>query len=375
MSQQNPYEVLGVSRNASADEIKSAYRRLARRYHPDVNPDDKSAEEKFKEVSNAYGVLSDPEKRQRFDQFGTTEGFAGGGPGADFFANGAGGIGDIFEMFFGAGAGGGARKRTSAVDGDDLRADVFLTLKDVLTGLNREVEIERDSECSACNSTGVDGGGQPPTCTNCNGMGVIATVKNTFLGQVRTQTACPRCQGTGFMVTNPCKKCSGKGVTRVTEHVSVNIPAGVETGSTIHMPGHGSDGIRGGRPGDLYVVLHVQEDGPFIRRGQHLLTGFDVTISQVILGDSVTIDGIEGELDLEIPNGAQPGQQVVLKGQGLPPIHGGRRGDLVVELNVVVPNKVSDAEADLIRQFAELRGERVPKGKGGFLDGLFGKKK
>lgn len=376
MAQQNPYEVLGVSRSASADEIKSAYRRLARRYHPDVNPDDKSAEDKFKEVSNAYGILSDPDKRSRFDQYGVTDDQMGGGPGADFFAGGAGGIGDIFEMFFGAGAGGGGgRRRTAAVDGDDLRADVFLSLKEVLTGLTREVEIERNSECSACNSTGVEGGGQAPTCTNCNGGGVVATIKNTFLGQVRTQTVCPRCSGTGTMITNPCKKCSGKGVNRVTESVSVNIPAGVETGSTIHMPGHGSDGVRGGRPGDLYVVLHVQEDGPFVRRGQHLLTGFDVTVSQAILGDTVHIDGIESELELEIPSGSQPGQQVVLKGQGLPPIHGGRRGDLVVELNVTIPNKVSEAEADLIRQFAELRGELVPKGKGGFLDGLFGKKK
>lgn len=372
MAQRDPYEVLGVSRNASADEIKSAYRRLARRYHPDVNPDDPSAEEKFKEASNAYEILSDTEKKARYDQFGTTDGI----PQDPFFGGGnVGGFGDLFEMFFGAAGQGGGRRRTSAVDGDDLRADVPITLKEVLTGVAKEVEVHRNSQCDSCSGSGVEGGGQPPTCTSCQGTGVVTAVKNTFLGQVRTQTMCPTCSGTGFMITNPCKKCHGKGVRLTKEMVSINIPAGVETGSTIHMPGHGSDGIRGGRPGDLYVVIHVAEDGPFVRRGQHLLTGYDISIAQAVLGDEVTIDGVEGELELEIPAGSQPGQQVVLKGQGLPPIHGGKRGDLVVELSVQIPTKISEAEAKLIREFAEVRGERVPKEKGGFLDGIFGKKK
>ncbi|MBI1333112.1 MAG: molecular chaperone DnaJ [Armatimonadetes bacterium] len=372
MAQRDPYEVLGVSRNASADEIKSAYRRLARRYHPDVNPDDPSAEEKFKEASNAYEILSDSEKKARYDQFGTTDGI----PQDPFFGGGnVGGFGDLFEMFFGAAGQGGGRRRTSAVDGDDLRADVPITLKEVLTGVAKEVEVHRNSQCDSCSGSGVEGGGQPPTCTSCQGTGVVTAVKNTFLGQVRTQTMCPTCSGTGFMITNPCKKCHGKGVRLTKETVNINIPAGVETGSTIHMPGHGSDGIRGGRPGDLYVVIHVAEDGPFVRRGQHLLTGYDISIAQAVLGDEVSIDGVEGELELEIPAGSQPGQQVVLKGQGLPPIHGGKRGDLVVELSVQIPTKISEAEAKLIREFAEVRGERVPKEKGGFLDGIFGKKK
>jgi len=370
MAQRDPYEVLGVSRNASADEIKSAYRRLARRYHPDVNPDDPSAEDKFKEASNAYEILSDSEKKARFDQYGTTEGMQD-----PFFGGGnAGGFGDLFEMFFGAAGAQGGRRRSVAVDGDDLRADIPITLKEVLTGVVKEVDVQRDSECDSCHGSGVEGGGQPQTCTNCQGAGAVTAIKNTFLGQVRTQTMCPRCSGTGFMITNPCKQCSGKGVRATKETVSVNVPAGVETGSTIHMPGHGSDGVRGGRPGDLYVVLHVPEEDPFIRRGQHLLTGYDISVVQAILGDEVTIDGIEGELVLDIPAGSQPGQQVVLKGQGLPPVHGGKRGDLVVELSVVIPNKVSEAEAKLMKDFAELRGERIPKEKGGFLDGLFKKK-
>ncbi len=372
MAQRDPYEVLGVSRNASADEIKSAYRRLARRYHPDVNPDDPTAEEKFKEASNAYEVLSDADKRARFDQFGTTD----GGPQDPFFGGGnMGGFGDLFDFFIGAAGGGGARRRSSAVDGNDLRVDIQISLAEVLTGVTREVPIQRETECDSCSGSGVEGGGQAQECPNCQGTGVVSAVKNMLIGQVRTQVPCGRCSGTGHIVTNPCKKCSGRGVRPTTETIRIDIPAGVESGMMIQMPGNGSDGVRGGRPGDLVVVLHVIEEDPFIRRGQHLLTGFDISVVQAILGDEVTIDGIEGELTLEIPSGAQPGQQVVLKGQGLPPLHGGKRGDLVVELSVVIPTKVSEGEASLLKQFAELRGERIPKEKGGFLDGIFGKKK
>jgi molecular chaperone DnaJ len=368
----DPYEVLGVSRNASADEIKSAYRKLARKYHPDVNRDDPTAEDKFKEASNAYEILSDEEKKARFDQYGTTEGM----PQDPFFGGGnAGGFGDLFDMFFGAAGAQGGGRRSAAQDGDDLRADVQVSLKEVLTGVTKEVDVERAASCDACNGNGVEGGGQAPTCTNCNGAGAVTSIKSTFLGQVRTQTVCPRCQGSGFLITNPCKKCNGKGARVVTEKVTVNIPAGVETGQRIQMGGHGSDGIRGGRPGDLFVFIHVPEEDPFIRRGQHLLTGYDVTVAQAILGDEVTIDGVEGELTFEIPSGAQPGQQVIIRGQGLPPIHGGKRGDLVVELTVVIPKKVSETEAKIIRDFAELRGEPIPKGKDGFLGGIFGKKK
>jgi molecular chaperone DnaJ len=370
MAQRDPYEVLGVSRNSSADEIKSAYRRLARKYHPDVNPDDPSAEDKFKEVTGAYEILSDPDKKARFDQFGTTEDM----PQDPFFSGGGGNIGDLFEMFFGA-AGGGQRRRTMAQDGSDLRLDVEVSLLEVIQGVTKEVKVTRASECGSCTGTGVEGGGQPQQCGACQGMGVVSAVKNTFLGQVRTQTTCPKCQGSGFQITNPCKSCNGRGLKSEQETVSLKIPAGVSTGSTMHMPGHGDDGIRGGRPGDLYVVLHVQEDGPFVRDGQHLLTAWNISVAQAILGDEVLIDGVEGELELRIPAGVQPGQRLTLKGQGLPPLHGGKRGDLVVEMNVEIPKKVSETEAKLIREFAELRGERVPKDKEGPFGGLFGKKK
>jgi molecular chaperone DnaJ len=373
VAQRDPYEVLGVSRGASADEIKSAYRRLARKYHPDVNRDDPSAEDKFKEASNAYEILSDANKKARFDQYGVTDDQA---QDPFFQGGGGGGINDLFDMFFGgAQQGGGGRRRSSAQDGDDLRADVQITLFDVIAGVKKDVQVSRAAECSSCSGSGVEGGGQAPSCGSCQGTGVVSAIRNTFLGQVRTQAPCANCAGIGIKITNPCKNCNGKGVKVQKETVSVNIPAGVETGSTMQMPGHGNDGVRGGRPGDLYVVLHVEDDERFTREGLHVLTGVDITIAQAILGDEIKIDGIDDEVELEIPAGAQPGQQIILKNLGLPPIHGGRRGDLVVELNVLIPKGVSEVEGKLIRDFAELRGERIPKPKGGLFGGLFGKKK
>jgi molecular chaperone DnaJ len=372
MAKQDPYEVLGVSRSASADEIKSAYRRLARRFHPDVNPNDPEAEEKFKEIGQAYSILSDPDKKARFDQYGTTEDVPTGG--GDFFG-GAGGISDLFEMFFGATQGGGGRRRAGR-DGEDVRADIELSLKDILTGVQREVEVDRMSECSHCNGTGSEGGQAPETCGTCRGQGMVATVRNTFIGQVRTSAPCPTCQGEGTIIKDPCKVCRGQRLVPEKGKVTINIPAGVEAGSTMHVPGQGSDGVGGGRPGDLYVVLDVERDERFERRGQMLYTLLDLTFAQAARGDQVEVQGVDDVLPLEIPAGTQPGTQIPLRNAGLPPLHGGRRGDLIVQVNVKVPEKLSEAEAKLIREFAELRGEKSPKGedKGGILGGLFKKR-
>jgi len=373
MAVKDPYEVLGVARGASADEIKSAYRRLARRYHPDVNPDDPSAEEKFKEIGAAYSVLSDPEKRARFDQFGTTE----DGPNAgDFFAGGGGGFGDLFDMFFGGVAGAAGGRRRMGRDGDDLRADVEIELKDVLTGKKVDIEIDRDVECNACGGRGTEGGVAPETCGTCKGQGAVSTVRSTFIGQVRTQSVCPTCSGEGTLIKNPCKVCKGRRLVEESGVVTVTIPAGVETGSTMQLPGHGNEGVGGGRPGDLYVVIGIKPDSRFERRGQTLFTTLNATFAQAALGDQVTIEGVDSELSIEVSPGTQPGTPVVVKSAGLPPLHGGKRGDLIVQVNVAIPTKVSEAEAKLIRELAELRGERQPAGesKSGFLGGLFGKK-
>ncbi len=370
MPSKDPYEVLGVSRSADADDIKSAYRRLARRFHPDVNPNDPSAEEKFKEVGAAYSVLSDPTKRARFDQTGSTD----DAPADPFF--GGGNISDLFDVFFGAGGNTGGRRR-SGRDGEDVRVDIELTLKDVINGIHTEISVNRKAECSACTGTGVEGGKAPETCTTCRGQGQVSTVRNTFIGQVRTSAPCPTCGGNGTVIKDPCKKCKGRAVIPETAKVPVTIPPGFEDGATLHVPGQGSDGIGEGRPGDLYVVLQVADDKRFQRHGQSLYTLLDVTFAQAALGDRVEIEGVDDTFELTIPSGTQPSTQIAIRSAGLPPLHGGRRGDLIVQVTVKIPQKLSDTEVKLIREFAELRGEQVPKGedKGGILGGLFNKKR
>ncbi|MDR3691292.1 MAG: molecular chaperone DnaJ [Fimbriimonas sp.] len=371
MPSKDPYEVLGVSRTADSDEIKSAYRRMARRYHPDVNPNDPSAEEKFKEVGAAYSILSDPTKRARFDQTGSTD----DAPTDPFF--GGGNISDLFDVFFGAAGGGGGGRRRMGRDGEDIRVDLELTLRDVINGIHTEVAVNRKAECDACKGTGVEGGKAPETCSTCRGQGQVSTVRNTFIGQVRTSAPCPTCGGAGTVIKDPCKKCKGRAVLPETAKVSVNIPPGFEDGATLHVPGQGSDGVGEGRPGDLYVVLQVADDSRFQRHGQTLYTMLEATFAQAALGDRLEISGVDENFELTIPAGTQPGTQIAIRSGGLPPLHGGRRGDLVVQVNVKVPTKLSDAEAKLIRDFAELRGETLPKEdeKGGILGGLFHKKR
>lgn len=375
MARRDPYETLGVSRGASPEEVKSAYRRLARRYHPDVNPDDPSAEEKFKEVGEAYAVLSDPEKRQRFDRTGSMDEQQGG---ADFFggAGGAGGFGDLFDMFFGAagGAGGTARKGR---DGDDIKIDLQLTLTDVLKGVEREVDVDRLAECDKCHGNGTKDGNPAPSCPTCKGAGVVATVRNTFIGQVRTNATCPTCRGEGALIADKCEKCDGRRVVPKKERVKLSVPPGFDTGAMMHLPGQGNDGWGLGRPGDLYVVLSVADDARFDRHGQTLFTTLELSFAQAALGDHVEIDGLDAPVEIEIAPGTQPGTRIPVKNAGLPPLHGGRRGELVVNATVKVPSSLSEAEAKLVRELAELRGERIPKGpdKGGLLGGLFGKKR
>ncbi|MCW5937414.1 MAG: molecular chaperone DnaJ [Fimbriimonadaceae bacterium] len=367
------YETLGVARGASADEIKSAYRRLARQYHPDVNREDPNAEEKFKEVTAAYEVLSDDSKRARYDQFGVTEDQPAG-PGADFFQDV--GFGDIFEAFFGGGGMGGRRSRTGQ-DGDDVRADATISLQDVLSGIEREITYRRLAVCSVCSGSGAAPGTSPTTCGTCGGHGVVSRVQQTILGSVRTQTTCPTCQGKGSTIASPCQNCRGRGVEPQTETLSVTIPAGVDDGSTLRVTGRGNMGVNGGVDGDLYIVVHVAEHDHFDRDGRDLHTGIDLTFAQAALGDKVTINGLTGPLEVAVQAGTQPGATVRLRGEGLPKLNGGHRGDLIVQLNVVVPGKLKPEEAQLLRQFAELRGEPIPSesGSGGFLGGLFGKKK
>src|SRR5579872_3396133 len=260
MAQRDPYEVLGVARTASADELKSAYRRLARQYHPDVNPNNPAAEEKFKEIGEAYAVVGDPERRARYDQFGVLDDQP---QGADFFAGG-GGINDLFDMFFGGAAGGGGGRRQGR-DGSDLRIDITISLADVITGVKREVDVTRQIACEACHGVGTEGGTAPDRCPTCNGQGVIAQTRNTFMGQMTTRTTCPTCAGAGVVIKTPCSVCRGRQVMPRKEKTELNIPPGVESGATMHVGGKGNEGVGGGQTGDLYVVLDVKKDSRFER--------------------------------------------------------------------------------------------------------------
>src|SRR5947207_2479859 len=272
------YTLLGVSRDAGPDEIKSAFRRLARKYHPDVNKDDPDAETKFKEMAEAYTVLSDDSKRREYDLYGTVSDMPSGM--GDF-----GGISEIFEMFFGAGA--ARRTGPRVVHGRDLQVDVTVKLKDVVSGVQRTLNFERMESCSACEGSGAKPGTKPISCPDCGGAGVVVQVTNTFMGQVRRSTTCGRCGGEGQVVKERCPKCQGQRLERVKAKMDVNVPPGVDTGTVLHLPGQGDDGINGGRPGDLYVAVRVQNDARFIRDSKGLATNVSITFSQAVMGASL----------------------------------------------------------------------------------------
>lgn len=369
MADRDLYEVLGVSRDASQDELKAAYRKLARAHHPDVNPNDPQAEERFKEISQAYSVLSDPQQRANYDRFGTVE---GPGPGADFFAGG--GLGDIFDMFFNQGA--GARRRVVGRDGDDVRVELRITLKDVLQGKDEQIRYRRAARCEECGGEGSEPGHPAETCRLCSGSGVVERVQSTFIGQVRTQASCPECRGEGKIITHRCRRCGGKRLMPKEEQLTVKVPPGVDTGSTLHFGGMGGEGLGAGADGDLYVALTVEDDARFVRDGRDLHSAVELTFAQAALGDQLEIDGVDQTLPLDIPPGTQPGAVFRLRNAGLPPLHGGPRGDMFVEAHVLIPTNLTEAEEGLIRQLAELRGEQAAKGGGaGLLGSLFRKRK
>lgn len=365
----DPYEVLGVGRDATPDEIKSAFRRLARQYHPDVNPNDPTAEERFKEVAQAHAILSDPEKRSQYDRFGTVE----DQPGATYQASG---FGDLFEMFFGGFEGATAGPRGNHRDGDDLRADVAVTLQEVVTGVKKKVDYRRKVTCGACRGVGTEGGVPPESCPRCNGTGTVTRMQQTFIGMVRTSIPCSQCGGTGLLISKPCSQCKGGGLTVEDASVTVEIPPGVESGMTIPVPRRGSDGVGRGRTGDLYVVLQVVEDPRFRRHGQDIVTVLELSVPQACLGDEVEVVGLDSDYDVQIPPGTQPGTLLRIHGAGLPPLHGGRRGDLILEVKVRIPEKLNDEQTKLMKLFAKASGQDEPKGlgPGGLLGNLFKRK-
>jgi molecular chaperone DnaJ len=356
---QDLYAVLGVPRTASAEEIKSAFRGLARKYHPDVNKDDADAEEKFKELAQAYAVLSDDSKRREYDLYGTVSDAPGGM--GDF-----GGIGEIFEMFFGAGA--ARRSGPRVINGRDLQVEAVVTLREVVTGVQKEVEFDRLEACHECSGTGAKRGTQPVNCPDCGGSGVIVQTTQTFMGQVRRTATCARCGGEGRIVREPCERCRGNRMEQVTARYDVNIPPGVDTGTVLHVPGQGEDGLNGGRPGDLYVALRVKPDSRFIRDKNGLLTQVRLSYPQAVLGASLHLEGVDSEFELTVPPGTQPGQEFRVRGQGVPPLGSLARGDLRVRVIVDVPKELTDYQRQLIESLDKtLRGEVGSTAEKGFL--------
>ncbi len=358
------YDLLGVARTATPDEIKRAYRRLARQLHPDANPGDAAAEERFKQVAKAYEVLGDAEARARYDRFGEAGVQAGQGAGDVFGA----GLGDLFDAFFGGSSPFGGRGSSGGPPrGQDLESIVNISLEQAVFGATVPVQVRTAVPCEECGGSGAGHGTQPVTCADCNGRGQIQRVRQSLLGQMMSTTMCPRCNGIGKVVVTPCPTCHGEGRQSKETTYQVDVPAGVDTGSTLRLTGRGAVGARGGSAGDLYVHVRVLDDERFHRDGDDLVAVIPVSIAQAALGTTLRLETFDGDLDIEVPPGTQPGREQVFRQKGVHHLKGRGRGDLRVHVDVVVPTKLSEAEADLLRQLAKLRGEHV----GAAEQGLF----
>ncbi len=363
MEKRDYYEVLGVQKGASDDEIKKAYRKLAKKYHPDLNKDNPDAEVKFKEAAEAYEILSDSEKRSRYDQFGhagvdPNAGFGGGGSG---FGGGFGGfdMGDIFDSFFGGGFGGGGRsRRNGPVRGGDIQQAIELTFEEAAFGCKRKVNIIRNENCEECGGSGAKKGTSPVKCTKCNGTGQMRTVQNTPFGQFASTTTCNACGGRGTTISDPCPKCNGSGHNRKSRELEVNIPAGIDHGQTVSVRGQGEAGLRGGPAGDLLITVYIKKNNVFTRDGNNVYVDVPITFVQATLGCEIEIPTIDGKVTQRIPEGTQHGTKFRLKEKGIPSIRGGSRGDQYVRIIVEVPKNLSSRQREILEEFAKESNEK-----------------
>lgn len=368
------YEVLGVDKNASDAEIKKAYRKLAKQYHPDVNPDDKEAEAKFKEINEAYEVLSDSKKRNQYDRFGhagfdPNGGFSGYGGFGDFGDFDFGGIGDIFETFFGGtGFGRTSRSRNAPQKGADLKYSTEISFEEAAFGVKKEILVNRMENCSDCSGSGARPGTSPSTCVHCNGTGQIQFKQSTPFGQFVNVKTCDVCRGEGKVITNPCPSCNGKGRVRRKTKIEVNIPAGIDDGQTISLRGEGEPGFRGGPTGDLYITVRVRPHSIFTRQGNDVICDMPITFVQAALGSELEVPTLDGKVKYTIPEGTQTGAIFRLRGKGIPYIRGSGRGDQYVKVNVEVPKKLDEKQKALLREFGELLGDEAYEQRKGFFD-------
>ncbi|MEB3293523.1 MAG: molecular chaperone DnaJ [Synechococcales bacterium] len=370
------YEVLGISRDADKEELKQAFRRLARKYHPDVNKEP-GAEEKFKEINRAYEVLSEPEMRARYDRFGEAgvSSAAGAAGGYQDFGD-MGGFADIFESFFSgfAGAPGGGtstRRRNGPVRGDDLRLDLKVEFREAVFGKEREISISHLETCNACSGSGAKPGTRPRTCPTCSGTGQVRRATRTPFGSFTQVSVCPTCNGSGQVIEDKCEACSGSGQIQKTKKLKITIPAGVDNGTRLRVSGEGDAGMRGGPSGDLYVYLFVNEDPDFHRDGINILSEIKISYLQAILGSRIEVKTVDGDEEVIIPAGIQPNTVLTLENKGVPRLGNPvSRGDHLITVQVDIPTRVGQEERELLEKLAKIRGDRV--GKGG-VEGILGK--
>ena len=369
------YEVLGVAKGASDDEIKKAHRKLAKKYHPDLNKDNPNAEEKFKEVNEAYEVLSDKDKRAKYDQFG----FAGvdpnygagqgGGFGGGFGGFDMGDLGDIFGSFFGGGFGSSSRSRRNAPQrGQTIQKRVMLSFEEAAFGCEKEITIDRVEACDECGGSGAARGTSAETCTNCRGSGTVTQTQRTPLGMFQTQTACPNCRGTGKIIKKPCSKCGGAGRVRKTRKFKVNIPAGIDEGQSIQQRGQGNAGVNGGPAGDLFVTISIRPHPIFTREGQDVYVDIPISFTQAALGDTLQVPTIDGRVEYKVPEGTQTGTVFRMKGKGIQNVNGRGRGDQYVRVSIEVPKNLSEKQKRLLREFEESSTDDNQSKRKGFWD-------
>ena len=369
------YEVLGVSKSATQDEIKKAYRKIAKENHPDQHPGDKACEERFKEANEAYEILSDPDKRQKYDQFGhaafdPSAGYGAGGFGGfggfdDIF--GGGGFGDIFSSIFGGGA--STRNPNAPRRGDDVRATLNISFEEAAFGCEKEVTAPRIETCPDCKGTGCAPGTTAETCPDCHGSGTVRTTQRTPFGMAQSTGPCQKCRGSGKIIHQPCKTCRGMGKIRRNHKLTVKVPAGIDDGQAIPIPGCGNAGANGGPAGDLLVGVIVRPHPIFEREGTSVYMEQEISYAQAVLGAEVEVPTLDGKVKLTIPEGTQPGAVFRMRGRGIPSLRGGGRGDQFVSIKMGVPKNLTSSQKELLRQFAASMGEDVARG------GIFGKKK